>query len=89
MPLEDADIENGCMHVWPGSHHREVVYPHGKHDDPRFDTALLADHGYDESQAVPVPMQAGDILFFHGHLLHRSFGNWPHCPSRLGAVKHP
>ena len=29
----------------------------------------------DEERAVPMPMAAGDVLFFHCHTLHKSGGN--------------
>ena len=29
----------------------------------------------DASQALPMPLRAGECLFFHGHTLHKSDGN--------------
>ena len=56
------------LRVWPGSHRPRRVLPHSSHSDPRFDTALLADMGpnHTEAEAVPVPMQLGDVLVFDG-----------------------
>ena len=53
--------------MYPGSHKSGVLWPlvNGK----------AALHPYTEAQAVPVPMTVGQVLFFHGHVLHRSTAN--------------
>lgn len=80
IPLDDTDVQNGCLWVWPGSHREMKLFPHRPHNLPHYDFAQMAsDHGYPESAAVPVPMKAGDVLFFHGHILHRSLEN-KHLP---------
>jgi len=84
IPLDNTDVENGCLWVWPGSHRRGVIYPHRPltaaerfHPDghPLHEGEMADGHGFDERDAVPVKMSAGDILFFHGYLLHRSLEN--------------
>jgi ectoine hydroxylase-related dioxygenase (phytanoyl-CoA dioxygenase family) len=37
----------------------------------------------DESRAVPVPMKAGECLFFHGWTLHQSNGNFSDRDRRI------
>lgn len=64
--LEDADVENGCTLVIPGSHlwagnTRPVNGGYFLEDTPY---ASIAD------QAVPVPMGAGDVLLFDGQIFH-------------------
>jgi phytanoyl-CoA hydroxylase len=43
------------------------------HLDDEVNTLARVAHQY--PPAIPVPMEAGDVLFFDGHILHRSFPN--------------
>lgn len=64
--LDPATVENGCMHVIPGSH-REGPHPHFKVRDWQIcDTDVRADQG------VPVPLEPGGLLFWHGLTHHGS-----------------
>lgn len=95
IALEEADEENGCLWVLPGSH-CEPIYPPPKaetngyvHTRGAFDNIMevqgvsqLNDEMNTLTQVVqkypdpiPVPMKPGDVLFFHHHLLHRSYPN--------------
>ncbi len=71
----DATVENGCLQVVPGSHRGELAvhcnYDEGKR--PYFqvnipDKLVAPDHR-------PLPMNAGDVLFFHKKLMHSSLPN--------------
>ncbi|MGL5929148.1 MAG: phytanoyl-CoA dioxygenase family protein [Dermatophilaceae bacterium] len=64
IALDDATIDNGCMHVLPGTH-RDGAAPHVKRRDWQLCDAAI-DHGRDT--AVPLP--PGGALFFHGLLHH-------------------
>ncbi len=71
FPLQDANIENGCLCVWPGSHHRGV-YPHRiVNGRPK----IPAEHLTDVGKAVAVPVKRGNVLFMHRCLLHASYAN--------------
>lgn len=73
--LDEADEENGCLHVLPGSHRDGAIFPTRPHTQSgQFDGADEA-HGFDDSTEVAVPVEAGDVIFFNGYLLHRSFRN--------------
>lgn len=65
--LDDATVENGCMHYVPGSHTKGVVehvqIPNTPHMVPK---------GYKLDDAVPAPVKSGGILFHHGSSLHYS-----------------
>ena len=75
IALDDANIENGCLWVVPGSHKTGYLYPQKAHDNPdEFDFAGES-YGFDESQEVPVIVKAGTVVFFNGYLLHRSRKN--------------
>jgi phytanoyl-CoA hydroxylase len=75
IALDDATIENGCLWVMPGSHRDGVLHQTKPHGNPsEFDPTDEA-FGFDDSEAVPVEVRAGDVVFFNGYLLHRSLKN--------------
>jgi phytanoyl-CoA hydroxylase len=75
IALDDADLENGCLWVLPGSHRMGYLHPTREHGNrEEFDASDEA-YGFDDTDAVAVEVQAGDVVFFNGYLLHRSFRN--------------
>lgn len=60
--LHDIPVENGPLCVVPGSHKANYKSPYGS--DP-----------LEEPGMVPLPMQAGDALFFTENLRHGGFPN--------------
>ena len=75
IALDDADDDNGCLRVLPGSHRPGVLWPTGPHDRPgEFDLADEA-KGFDPAGEIVVEVAAGDVVFFNGYLLHRSMRN--------------
>lgn len=71
--LDDADRENGCMEVLPGSHLR------GKWAT-RTDADAFGQNEMDPAAAeglelVPVEVPAGTVLYFGAFLVHRSSPN--------------
>lgn len=66
VACDDATVENGCMHVIPGSHTRGIL----EHGGFKNDYGTLWAPSFEE--AVAVPLKAGDALMFHGELLHGS-----------------
>jgi len=74
LAVSEATLENGCLHVLPGSH----VEPVHEHVPDRRPGALygymeIVDH--DMGADTPVLMQPGDLLLFDSHLMHRSTDN--------------
>ena len=89
IALDDATIENGCLRVIPGSHKPGILYPQRVHDDRRFDCAHETyNFPYSDDESVPVEVQAGALVFFHGYLLHRSFPNHAESGFRRVLVNH-
>jgi phytanoyl-CoA hydroxylase len=86
LALDDCDEENGCMQVVPGSHEWAILC-HVKADATRSFTDITAPL-LPEHQAVPVPMRAGDILFFHGSLVHGSYPNTSADRFRRSLIGH-
>ena len=75
IALDDANIENGCLWVLPGSHRTGYLYPQRKHGNAdEFDFAPES-YGFDESAEMPVEVKTGTVVFFNGYLLHRSRRN--------------
>ncbi len=66
VACDDTTMENGCMHVIPGSH-TGGIDEHGMVDD---DYVLL--NPPSTENAVPIPLLAGDALVFHGEIYHHT-----------------
>ncbi len=75
IAMDDANVENGCLWVLPGSHRQGYLYPQRNHENPdEFDFAQES-YGFDGSDEVPVEVTTGTLVFFNGYLLHRSRKN--------------
>lgn len=73
LALDDCDESNGCMQVVPGSHHWPVLCT-TKADTKASFTDITVPLPEDQ-EVKPVIMQAGDVLFFGGSLVHGSYAN--------------
>lgn len=74
--LEDVDEENGCLRLIPGSHLQGQIDVNHLFDKDRKNKEVNIQVDVDESQAIPVPMKAGETLLFHCWTLHQSQGNF-------------
>ena len=73
LALDDADEENGCLEVVTGSHRLPVLCTESADTTVSFtDVTVPLPEGMGTS---PLPMSAGDVLFFHGSLIHGSYPN--------------
>jgi ectoine hydroxylase-related dioxygenase (phytanoyl-CoA dioxygenase family) len=74
LAVTEATLENGPLWVLPGSQ-REPV--HAVEPDRRahaqFGYVEITDH--DMAAERPVLLRSGDLLVFHGHLMHKSTDN--------------
>ncbi len=73
MALDRCDAENGCLQVVPGSHVLPVLCPTKADTTVSFtqETVPIPEG----SEVVDVIMDPGDVLFFHGNLIHGSGPN--------------
>lgn len=79
LALDDATVENGCLHVIPASHLEDALRPHrpilsgpaGLRDESH---ALSVELGRDE-QPVPLPVRRGDVTVHNERIVHGSSGN--------------
>ena len=74
MPLDDADVDNGCMWFVPGSHLGPLLPHQHLGGDPTIHGLELIDP-VDTSTAVAVPLRAGGASFHHPRTLHFSRPN--------------
>jgi ectoine hydroxylase-related dioxygenase (phytanoyl-CoA dioxygenase family) len=74
LAVTEATIDNGCLHVLPGSH-REPVHDHvpDRREGANYGYVEIVDH--DLASSEPVLMAPGDLLVFDSHLMHRSTDN--------------
>jgi ectoine hydroxylase-related dioxygenase (phytanoyl-CoA dioxygenase family) len=70
IAIDPATVENGCLHVVPGTH--RVDLPH--RDDP-VQGHVLDDGQVDASKQIPIELNPGDAIFFDSGLAHRSYPN--------------
>ena len=76
VALESSTIENGCLRVIPGSHRAKQLHPH-LHED-RSDLTLnqrMADGTFDESQAVDIELEPGQMSLHDVYMIHGAAAN--------------
>ncbi|WP_236977998.1 phytanoyl-CoA dioxygenase family protein [Membranihabitans maritimus] len=82
MGLDDATLENGCMHYIPGSHKWDLL------DMPELggDMDKILDYLDEKQQAdfkpVPIELKQGYATFHHPLLVHGSYENHSERPRR-------
>jgi phytanoyl-CoA hydroxylase len=86
MALDRADEDNGCMLVVPGSHRWPILCT-AKADTKLSFTDVTVPMP-DGQQAEPVRMDPGDVLFFHGSMVHGSTPNTTDDRFRRALIGH-
>lgn len=73
VAIDDCDADNGGLAVVPGSHRIEVLCPEDADPETSFTTITV--HVPEGIEVVQTEMRAGDVLFFHGSVVHGSRPN--------------
>ena len=69
IACDRATVENGCMHLVPGSHLQGIVVHAGAGDEFGIVETPSPD------SVVAIPLDPGDALIFHGQLFHYTPAN--------------
>ena len=75
--LDDATVENGCLQVIPGRHQSDLL----SHSIDGFFQGRVTE-AVDQSLAVPIPGEAGTVIFMHAMTPHASIANVSDKPRR-------
>ncbi|MFD0716033.1 phytanoyl-CoA dioxygenase family protein [Paenibacillus sp. GCM10027626] len=75
IALDDANPDNGCLRVVPGSHLLGDVRHSGDTSDGLGFGNRLSQDNIDESQVVDLAASQGDAIIFHDFLFHASYPN--------------
>ena len=73
--LEDATLENGCMHFIPGAHKGPLKARNYRKEDGRLVTEVLDDSPWPEERRRPAEAPAGTLVIFNGRAPHMSGPN--------------
>ncbi len=69
LALDDAELDNGCLWVIPGSHRQGTIRHHNGPGPFRVG------HDGPDADGLPVPVARGSVLVFSSLLMHRSGPN--------------
>jgi len=86
LALDPCDEANGCLQIVPGTHTLPLLCT-VKADTTQSFTDVTVPLGAG-MQPVPVVMDAGDVLFFNGQLIHGSFPNTTTDRFRRSLIGH-
>ncbi|MGH7995257.1 MAG: phytanoyl-CoA dioxygenase family protein [Opitutaceae bacterium] len=86
--IDDADVDNGCLYVVPGSHRKEILCPSDAE-------GAWMDYGEShirpfprDAKPVPAPVPRGSTMFFGGQVIHGSGPNRTKDRSRRTFIGH-
>lgn len=83
IAVDDSNKENGCLRVLPGSHRAKVLLPHEINNSSDVSLPLqIKQENFDESAAVDVVLERGQISLHDVFLAHASEPNTSDKPRR-------
>jgi phytanoyl-CoA hydroxylase len=86
LAVDDCEIENGCMEIVPGSQDLPLLCHIPADATKSFSGSTVpVPEGY---APIPALMKAGDVLFFHGNLIHGSGPNTSETRFRRALIGH-
>jgi len=78
IPLVDADLENGCLRIAPGTHKTKVLSYHAEQKTGTQYTEVdenIMEKTLSETEVVAIPVKAGSAILFNDRCLHMSTVN--------------
>lgn len=84
LAVDRADPENGCMRVIPGTHHLDLKAMDAHKDEVSVLGSGIADEHVDESKAVDLILEPGDVSVHNPNIIHGSNAN--HSPRRRAGL---
>ena len=72
VAITDANEENGCMRMWPGSHKNNLQYHNQKFDENNLLTRGQTVENVPINETKPVILKAGQISLHHPKVVHGS-----------------
>ncbi len=86
MALDRCDVANGCLQVVPGSHTWPVLCTTQADTTQSFtDVTVPVPEG---TRPDPILMEAGDVMFFNGQIVHGSLPNTTEDQFRRALIGH-
>ena len=83
IAVDDATVENGCLRIIPGSHKSQRLHPHTSNPSPDLTLSEeLNASEFDESTAVDLTLEAGQLSLHDVYLAHGSEVNNSDRPRR-------
>lgn len=84
LAIDRADPENGCMRVIPSSHNLDLKAMDAHREEVSVLGSGIADEYVDESQAVDLILDPGDVSVHNPNIVHGSNAN--HSPRRRAGL---
>ena len=75
LALTASNRESGCVQMMPGSHHDPIRVHHDRYGEHNILTRGQTIEGLDETQAVNVVLEPGQMSLHHGRTIHGSTPN--------------
>ncbi len=89
IAIDDANIENGCLWVVPGSHKPAMPFNRVPYRGDEYgENDTIHSKYIDDSKLIPVTAKKGAAIFFNGYLLHSSRRNKTKGKFRTALVNH-
>jgi phytanoyl-CoA hydroxylase len=86
LALDDCDEANGCLQVVPGSHTWPLLCTTQADTSQSFTNVTVPIPAGMPSR--PIPLEAGDVMFFNGSLVHGSYPNTTTDRFRRSLIGH-
>ncbi len=89
-PIDDSEVENGCLYVLPGSHKHSIYCPDSGESKRWMGYMDSHINPFPEEKGMPVPVEVkrGQTLIFGGNLVHGSGPNRHASRSRRTFIGH-